>query len=165
VDLSYLKNISEKKRFDHVFESYCSFWNHALNFIATRLGEAAVDEHIIEVMGPSVLGATAFEGISKQANHEEVLKRYVEHHEMLGSAYRVLKVEKDEIIVDIVRCASKAFLVEKFGGDKTRFYCRHCEILPLWKTIGWRGTVDYHHAAADGGQNIGCRRILSKEAV
>jgi hypothetical protein len=163
MDLSYLINISEKRRFDHVFESYCSFWNDALNFIATRWGAAAVDEHVLEVMGPAVLGATAFEGISKQADHVEVLRRYLEHHEMMGSKYRVLKANKDEVIVDIVRCASKSFLVKKFGGERTRFYCRHCEILPLWKTIGWKGTVDYQYATNIDGQNIGCRRILRME--
>ena len=151
-----------KDKYNHVFESYCSLWNSSLNFIAENYGNDALDKYLTESMDEDVLGKSTFPDLGAGADVETFVKNYVGHHQMLGGSLKVVKAESDEIIVEIKRCGSKSMLVEKFGANNARHYCRHCEVLPMWRQLGWCSEVEKSNAQKIDGENIGCRRLFKR---
>jgi len=151
---------SWEERYRHVFKCYCSLWNSSLNFITDNYGSEALDKYLRESMNKNVLGRSTFPDLSAGNEVGAFLKAYIGHHEMLGSSAKVIKAEKDEIIVEIAPCGSKSMLIEEFGAEKASHYCRHCEVLPMWEEFGWYSAVDKSSAKEIDGENTGCRRIF-----
>lgn len=153
------KEYSWKEKYDHVFNCYCSLWNSAINYIAENFGPKELDQYLKGSMKKDVLGRSTFPELKEGIETETFLGYFVSHHVMLGSKLKIIKADQDEIMVDLIKCGSKSMLVEKFG-EGAKYYCRHCEILPLWEQMGWNSEVDKSQAQILGGQNIGCRRIF-----
>jgi hypothetical protein len=151
-----------KERYEHVFNCYCSLWNSALNFIAENCSSDSLDRYLEESMGKDILGKSTFSELQSGVDKDTFLEIYIQHHRMIGGDIKIVKADEDEIIVDLVTCGSKSMLTKRFGNE-TKYYCRHCEIIPLWEQMGWNSEVDISAAEKLKGQNIGCRRIFKRK--
>ena len=151
-----------KDRYDHVYSAYCGHFNHAIYYIAQNYGIDAMEKYLKECMGKDVVGKATFSDLKEgKVDTEAFLKSYIPHHEMIGGEVKLVKADQDGIIVDLIKCGSKSMLVEKWG-ELAKYYCRHCEIIPLWEQMGWYSEVDKTNAQTLRGQNIGCRRIFRR---
>ena len=152
---------SWKEKYEHVFECYCALVNYAFNYIAEKYGKNELDEFLKASMSTEVLGRAVFSSLKKDVDAETFLRSYVPHHLMIGSNVRVKNVEPEAITVEIVKCGSKSMLIEKYGSDMTKYYCRHCEVIPVYEQMGWRSERKTTKCASKGG-NIGCTVIFKK---
>ena len=146
---------SWKEKYDHVCSSYMRGQGFTWRWIAETYGPEALDEYFKRAMTEDVLGRSTFQTFKKGISAEELVKGFVPHHLMIGGEVKVRKVTPDEVVVDVVKCGSKSLLVEN-DPSSAKYYCRHCEVIPIYEAIGWPAERDRTKAAKLKGQNIGC---------
>ena len=99
---------SWKERYEHVRETYVPLWNSAMNFIAENYGEEALDKYLDRYL-PKV--RHVYFPVTKEDVERKGVKAYlkqsVSHMEKNGFEIRVEKAERDEVVIDVLKCDSK----------------------------------------------------------
>lgn len=148
------------EKYEHIFDTYMTLWNEALNYIYDTQGAAGMEAYNRRAMDKTIMSRAVFTDIGEGVGATDLLKSFLSHHLMMDSQLEVLSASEDAIVVDIVVCGSKSRLMRNIGAEKSRHYCEHCKNLRFYEQIGWEGRIDTEGATHEQGENIGCRRTF-----
>jgi len=158
----FVGEYSWEEKYWHVYNCYCANWNSTINFIFDNYGQEALDRYFNESMNMKDIGKSTFADVKPGCDVKEFLSYYIGHHVMLEGNVEIEHVDEDKVVINVSPCGSKSRLVNTFGGDKVKHYCRHCELFQLWDQIGWHNEVDKTQAEKIDGENIGCKRTFTR---